>query len=66
MGEELSQGPLFVFTDDRQGELDELCPGLSRGAVGGRFVIEIFLTVHKGEMKLPKLLRGNADNLGEG
>ena len=66
MGEELGQFLLFVITDDGQDKLNELSPGFDRGAVGRRDVIEILLTVHKGEMKLPELLRANAGNLGEG
>ena len=66
VGEELGQPPLFVITDNGQGQLDELSPGLKRGTVGRRDVKEILLTVHKGEMKLPELLWAKAGNLEEG
>jgi hypothetical protein len=65
VGKEVSQRPLFVLTDDGQGELNELGPSLGRGAVGRRDVVEILLAVHKGDVELPELLWGNTGNLGD-
>lgn len=65
MGEEIVKLPLFILADDGQGELNELGPGLSGGALGRRDVVEILLAVHKCEMELPELLWRNSDNLIE-
>jgi len=66
VGKEVSQYLLLFLADDGQGELNELGPRLSRGAVGRRNVVEILLAVHKGDMELPEPLRGDAGNLREG
>ena len=66
MGKEVSQGLLLVRADDGQGEVNQLGPGLARGAAGRRDVVEILLAVHEGEMELPELLRGDAGDLKEG
>lgn len=57
VGKEVSQCLLLVLADDGQSELNELGPGLGRGAFGRRDVVEILLTVHKGDMELPEVLR---------
>ena len=66
MGKEVSQRPLLVLADDGQGELNELGPSLGRGTVGRRDVVKILLGVHKGEVELPELLRGDTGNLRKG
>jgi len=66
VGKEVSQRPLLVLADDWQGELNELGPSLGRGAIGRRDVVEILLTVHKGEVELPEPLRGDTGNLRKG
>lgn len=66
MGKEVSQRPLLVLADDGQGELNELGPSLGRGTVGRRDVVKILLAVHKGEVELPELLRGDTGNLRKG
>jgi len=60
VGEEVSQDLLFVLAGDGQSKLNDLGPGLGRGATGRRDVVEILLTIHKGEMEFPELLGGNA------
>ena len=66
MGKEVSQGLLLVTAHDGQGEFNELLPGLSRGTVGRRDVVEILLTVHEGDMEFPELLGGDTSNLRKG
>ena len=63
VNEEVSQLLLLARTDDWQGKLNELGPGLCRSAGGRRDVIEILLTIHEGEMEFPELFRGDAGDL---
>ena len=61
--EEASQDILLIHADDRQGQLNELGPGLGRSAGGRRDIVEIFLTVHEGEMEFPELFWGGPGDL---
>ena len=63
VGQEVSQDLLLIRADDGQGKLNELGPGLGRGAVRGRNVVEVLLTVHEGDMEVPELLRSDTGNL---
>ena len=56
-GVDLWAGDLLVLTDDWQGKLNELSPGLSRSAGD---LVQILLAVHEGEMELPELFWGDA------
>jgi len=63
VGHEVSQSVLLIRADDGQGNVNELGPGLGRGAVRGGNVVEILLSVHEGDMEFPELLRSDAGNL---